>query len=106
MLYYESHITIEPVFEDDPRRKALEKVAKDNQFKIAELLMRKRASDRAVKSRDDTFLTGHGKFQMETYNSTMRCVKDLRAAGFKVLRYKVEGCFVDSRNADIWDLLK
>jgi hypothetical protein len=106
MLYYESHITLEPVFADDPRRPWLEEVAQNQGFKIAKLLMRKRSTDVEQESRDDTFLTGHDQKRVRAYARTSECVLALKRAGFKVLRYKVEGCVVDSRTEDVWRLLE
>lgn len=57
--YLESHITIEPVFDDSLDLVRI--TAKQYGFKIADLLMKKRSSDTEERSAHDTFMTSHSK---------------------------------------------
>ncbi len=56
-MYYESHVTIEPVFDD--RLEEATQIAINHKFRIANLLMQKRESDLPERSKHDTFMTGH-----------------------------------------------
>lgn len=101
-LYYEAHITIEPVF-DAARDRAAE-IAKASGFKLAHLLMQKRKDDTAERSKHDTFMTGHGKAYHDLCGRLVICVHSLHAAGFKVWRYKIEDTLIDSRTQDVLGL--
>ena len=102
-LYYESHITIEPVF--DERLEDFRKLCEPHKFKPASLLMKKRKEDTAERSQYDTFATGHGKLFDDISARTIGLVEDLKAAGFKVWRYKIEDTMLDSRHEDVFGLL-
>lgn len=102
-LYYEAHVTIEPVF--DERRCAASEIAKRYRFRLAELLMQKRQSDSAERSRYDTFMTANGHVLEDIENRTRGLIEALREAGFKVWRYKIEDTLVDSRFRDSLGLL-
>lgn len=102
-LYLEAHVTIEPVF--DERREQAAEIAQRYKFKLADLLMKKRAEDTAERSGKDTFMTGHSKSKVDIAARTMALVRTLQASGFKVWRYKVEDTLIDSRNADEWNLI-
>ncbi len=93
-LYYEAHITIEPV-----HGRTLDKLAtlvKKHHFRVADLLMQKRPGDTPERSRFDTFCTTRHSSWETIFNRTKFCVADLKAAGFKVWRYKIEDTLLDS----------
>lgn len=94
-IYFESHVTIEPVF--DARLWAFQKVAGDHQFRVAELLMQKRSDDVPEASRKDAFCTGRGDDYNELETRMLDLVRDLRVCEFEVLRYKVEAVVFDSK---------
>jgi len=98
MLYLESHITIEPVFED--KLLLASEIAKKYNFKVADLLMKKRETDSEERSKYDTFMTGHSQDKQDLTQRTINLVKELQETGFKVWRYKLEEAFVDSRIED------
>lgn len=101
--YYESHVTIEPVFDD---RLALAKqIAQGECFKVADLLMKKREEDTEERSSKDTFMTTHSKDLDDITRRTKWIVEALLSAGFKVWRYKIEDIVLDSRINDELDLL-
>ncbi len=102
-LYYESHITIDPVF-DDAREMASE-LAKQYKFKLATLIMRKREADEEKPAEDDTFMTGHSKDYQDISARTRGLVELLQTNGYQVRRYKIEDTLVDSRSNDEWGLL-
>lgn len=101
-LYLESHVTIAPVF--DGERERASEIAKRFGFKIAHLVMIKGGVDKP--SQRDTFMTGHDKNIDDLAVRTKLVVTELRAAGFKVWRYKIESCVIDSRQTgDQWNVL-
>lgn len=102
-LYFESHITIEPVFED--RLERLETVAEFHNFKVAKLLMQKRPEDVPERSRFDTFMTGHSQNFDTLEINMLNLIDDLKSEGFKVWRYKIEDTLLDSRTEDVYKIL-
>lgn len=102
-LYLEAHITIEPVFDTERERAA--EIGKAYGFKLAHLLMQRERKETAERSSRDTFMTGHSKFCDDIQIRTKECVLALKASGFKVWRYKIENTVLDSRNADVWNLV-
>lgn len=92
-LYYEAHVTIDPVPEE--RRAAVQMLADPFGCKLAKLLMQK-----GQPSNLDTFMTCHGRDlgQMEARVSGL--VKRLQGVGLRVRRYKIEDTLMDSRNDD------
>lgn len=94
-LYFESHVTIEPVFDD--RLEQLKKIVHKHSFRVADLLMQKRRGDTHERSKYDTFCTARGNDYHELNAKMMLCVGDLVSAGFKVWRYKLENTLVDVR---------
>lgn len=106
-MYYESHVTIEPVFDDKLEEATL--IAIKHNFRIANLLMQKREADKPERSKHDTFMTGHAPTTVGGLDDinirTMELITDLKSNGFKVWRYKIEHAIIDSRNEDIWELI-
>jgi len=102
-LYLESHVTISPVF--DQRRDEAGEIAKTFGFKLAHLVMLKSKGPDKPSERD-TFMTGHSKNIDDLADRTKALLLALKAADFKVWRYKIENCVVDSRQqGDIWEAL-
>jgi hypothetical protein len=101
--YYEAHVTIEPIH-DEQLDKA-RTIAEESKFKIAHLLMKNREKDTEERSSRDTFMTAHDKDYDNIVFRTFSVVRSLKAAGFKVWRYKIEDIVVDSRITDEFDLL-
>lgn len=94
-LYFESHITIEPVFGE--KLEDLKEIVSQYSFKVAELLMSKRKEDTPERSRFDTFCTLRGSNWKEIEANTIKCVDLLTVSGFKVWRYKIENTLLDVR---------
>jgi hypothetical protein len=103
-LYFEAHVTIEPVF-DECRAKA-NGLALLYGFKLAHLLMQKRSKDTPERSQHDTFMTGHSKGFTDIKSRLIQLVTALQNEGFKVWRYKIEDTIVDSRTQDEYNLLR
>lgn len=102
-LYYESHITIEPVFDD--RLELFKELCKPYGFKVANLLMQKRKLDTPERSRYDTFCTGRHKGYYTLEHRMIFLIKTLKENDFEVWRYKIEDAIIDSRYDDIWRIL-
>lgn len=102
--YFEAHVTIEPVFDD--RLDQARVIAERWRFRLADLLMQKRAVDTAQRLSKDTFMTGTAKHLPDIRRRMTLLVTDLKAAGFTVWRYKIEDTVVDSRVADEYGLLE
>ena len=102
-LYFECHITIEPVF--DGKLSHADFLAKKHKFSVADLLMKKREKDTLKRSEMDTFMTGRNK-SFNTLKTNMESlIKELLAEGFKVWRYKIEDTILDSKFNDSLELL-
>jgi hypothetical protein len=103
-LYFEVHITLDPVF--DQQRNLAAAIGLRWGFRLAELIMRKETGAPEQPHQDDTFMTARGTDWNETRRRTIATVLDLQRAGFKVRRYKVENTLVDSNYEDRYQLLK
>lgn len=102
-LYFECHITIEPIFEED--RTLAADIAAKHGFRIAELLMQKRKTDTPERSMYDTFMTSHSQSLSDIKYRMICCINELRLYEFKVWRYKIEDTVLDSRSADVFNLI-
>lgn len=94
-LYYESHITIEPVF--DERLEHFKSICGNYRFKAAELLMKKRKEEKAERSQYDTFCTGRSKSFVDLKNDMNDLLIHLMLDGFQVWRYKIEAVVLDEK---------
>jgi len=97
-LYYESHITIDPVFDEQLKR--VSEIAFTFGFKVAELIMRKGGTHK-----EDSFMTSRHKQYDVMVQRTTYCIRNLQKEGFVVRRYKIEDTMVDSRINDDFKLL-
>lgn len=92
-LYYECHVTVDPVLGDQLDK--FKKLVGQFKFRVAKLLMQKPAG--LVDSTLDSFCTGHSK-DFEDMEIRMKSVVDLLGrSGFNVRRFKIEAVLVDSR---------
>lgn len=97
--YYECHITIDPVFDDELI--ALGCIAVDCGFKVAKLLMQKRSNDTAERSRYDTFMTARDRDFSSLKGRVLKCVDLLNAdLRFTVRRVKIEDTLFDTNCGD------
>ena len=102
VLYYECHITIDPVFGE--RLDLFKEVCKDYRFRVAELLMRKGIPQTEQQmlallepSKLDSFCTTRGNDYQEVEDRTMAAVNSLERNGFTIRRYKIEATLLDKR---------
>ena len=94
-LYYECHITIEPVF--DVRLRNFQSICGSFGFRAADLLMKKRDEDTAERSQNDTFATGRDNAYEHLLTRMIGLVAALRTNGYQVWRYKIEDTLLDSK---------
>ena len=103
-LYYECHVTVEPVF--DEQLANLKTIARSFGFRVASLLMQKRAEDSPERSKYDTFMTATAKNYENLQESMIQLIKALQVARYTVWRYKIVDTVIDSRIEDPHGLLK
>lgn len=101
-LYYEAHVTIDPVFGE--LLKSLELMCDNWKFRVAKLHMSKTGTD-SIPHTKDSFCTGRSKSYDDLVTRTQELVLDLKTAGFNVRRYKIEDTIVDSNIEDKWQIL-
>lgn len=90
---YEAHITIEPV--EGIALETFERICRRSGFKVANLVMIKDRQVTSDRSNRDSFATGWGNSYEHTYARVTGLVEDLKAAGLKVWRYKIERTLLD-----------
>ncbi len=95
VIYYEAHVTIEPVF--DGRLEEFKTACSDFGFRAAELLMKKRKEDTPERSSYDTFCTGRSKDYSDLHTRMVNLVSKLNVLSFQVWRYKLEATLLDVR---------
>lgn len=95
MLYYEAHVTIEPVF--GPELDRADRIAESHGFKVADLLMKREREGTEERSDKDTFMSARSYGLMEIITMTRNLVQDLTYSGIKVWRYKIEDTLLDSK---------
>lgn len=97
-LNYESHVTVEPIFEE--RLELFKRLCESRSFRVAKLLMQKKESREFVVNNNDAFCTGHGTDSNELLKRMLLLLFDLNKNGFRIRRYKIENIILDSRNSD------
>ncbi len=100
-LYYECHITLEPVY--DRRLEIADRTVSYHGFRMADPLMQKRKEDTPERSAKDTFCTARDKSYRNLEARMYECVWDLQYAGFQVWRYKIEDTLLDVRHPPIME---
>lgn len=95
VLYYECHITIDPVFGE--RLEAFAALCQAERFRPAKLLMQKAREATPLVSDKDTFATGHGREYDDIEARMRRVVAAANAAGFRTRRYTIEAVVLDER---------
>ena len=101
LLYYEAHITIDPVPEE--HRYLVEALGVPHKFKLAKLLMEKQGV--LSPSTLDTFMTAHGTSLDDMIERVKGMVLSLQKNFYKVKRYKIEDTVSDSRTEDVYKIL-
>lgn len=103
MSYYESHITLDPVF--DERLVEARKICLKHGFRVAELLMQKRREDSPEQSKYDTFASSRSETEFSLKHRMINCIDELKEHRFTLRRYKIEHVVLDSRSGDVLELL-
>lgn len=98
-LYFEIHVTIAPDFDRIDEAKNL---AKPCGFHMGDLLLMKKDDERSHK---DMFFTARTTTFKGAKELTRTFSALLSAAGFSVIRYKIEDTVLDSRILDKLELL-
>ena len=101
-LYFEAHITIDPV--DEEKRAALQELidVPECRFKLAKLVMDKEGTP----SKLDTFCTGHSRSLSDIKSRVVNTVQTLKANGYYVRRWKIEDTLFDSRSGDTLEMMQ
>lgn len=97
--YFECHVTLEPVFEE--RLAQLKTICRGHGFQVAELLMQRRANDTPDRSAKDSFCTGKAKSYGDMVSMMDDLTAELRLAGYKVWRRKIESVLYDERSSNV-----
>jgi len=95
VTYYESHVTIEPVFGE--RLELFTSLCNKHQFRVAKLLMQRHKEDEPTSSTKDSFCTGRSSTFVELKTRMTELVAELRIGEFKPLRAKIEAVVFDER---------
>lgn len=95
VLYYECHITIDPVFGE--RLDEFARLCQTERFRPAKLLMQKDRQATPTVSDKDTFATGHSRDLGDMQARMYRLVELVKDAGFRTRRYKIEAVVLDER---------
>ena len=67
--------------------------------------MKKGPNETPSPNQEDTFCTGTSTNYQNLYAATKELIINLKKAGFKVYRYKIENTLIDSRKKDLMELL-
>lgn len=97
-LYFEAHITLDPVPESE--RAEVEAMVRRYGFKLAKLLM-----DKGVPSQIDTLMTGHSRSLKQLSGDMRSAIAAVQHSGRVVRRYKIEDTVLDSWHKDVFKLL-
>jgi epoxyqueuosine reductase QueG len=101
---YEAHVTVDPMFDKPKLKKKFETVCAIWKFKPAKLYMRKDGREQA--NRNDAFATGHSNGYEDMQSRLRGLCGELKFVGIKIRRYKIERIELDSREGDVWGILK
>lgn len=93
--YYECHITVEPVFGE--RLELLNELAVRYQFRVANLLFQRRATETPTRSNKDSFCTGRDQKYDDMKTRMEALVVSMEESGFQVWRRKIEAVILDER---------
>ncbi len=96
VLYYESHITIEPVFDEKLNR--FSELCLKYKFKAADLLLQKRKTDTPSRSSKDSFCTARGIDYEELKTRMENLATNLKKENYQVWRQKIEAVLYDVRS--------
>lgn len=91
VLYWEAHITLDPVLEKKEKRE-LEIIAGSYAFRVAKLYLGKE------ESKKDAFMTGRSATYEALETKVLKLVEELKKNNFTVRRHKIEAAVLDVRS--------
>jgi hypothetical protein len=91
VLYWEAHITLDPVLEKKEKHE-LEMLAEDYGFRVAKLYLEKE------ESKKDAFMTGRSNSYEPLERKVKNLVEELKKNKYTVRRYKIEAAVLDVRS--------
>lgn len=97
-LYYESHVTIAPVF--DEKLVEMKAICVKYKFRVADLILKHKKADAAKPYEGDSFCTSRGVEFEDIRDRTVGLMVELREKGFEIWRYKIEDTLLDSKSGD------
>lgn len=103
-LYYECHITIEPIL-DAQQLFNLSALVSKYKFKVADLLMKKRGHNTLERSEYDTFVSSRDIDKEVLRNRMLDLLEELKLLNYKVWRYKIESVILDSKFDDKYGII-
>lgn len=103
-IYYECHVTIEPVF--DEKLEKLKELCKEYGFSVADLLFKKRKEDSPTRSEYDSFCTARDINIHRIRARLLALLLDLKDSGYQVWRYKIEDTIIDSKHDDSFFMIQ
>jgi hypothetical protein len=95
VLYWESHVTVEPCFGE--KLHDLRELCRRYNFRVAELLFQKERAATAIRSNLDSFCTSRGPNFDELKTRMEACIAAFQSHGYKVWRKKIEAAILDER---------
>ena len=97
-LYFEAHVTIDPVFGKDLDK--FKNICDTLNFRVADLFMQKRKEDTPERSKFDSFCTTRSQNFEDILQRTVKLVNELKLAKYTIRRWKIENTLIDVR----WDI--
>jgi hypothetical protein len=91
VMYYECHVTVEPVFGE--RLEELKSLADSCSFRVANLVM----LDKDFPNQKDSFCSARHKDLQTLGDLMLRFVGALKIKEYKVFRYKLEATLFDTK---------
>lgn len=102
-LYYECHITTQPVFNE--KLVILKSIASKHGFRVANLLVKKSSKEKEITHNLDSFCTTRTSTHDVILYRMKSMIQDIEQHDITVYRYKIEICILDSKITDELDLL-
>lgn len=93
-LYYECHVTVDQESIGD-KMEILKDLAADRLFRVSEIVETRWAL--TERHTTDTICTSRGRTYDALWKRMQDLMSDLRAAGFKIYRYKIEATVLDEK---------
>lgn len=104
-LYFECHVTIDPVY--GAKYEGFKRICDSLGFKIANLVMKRSSvTARERPNEEDEFCTARDSNYDDMRERMKQLIEVLQRNGFRVRRYKIEDTLIDSRKCDVLEIVK